>query len=37
LGGRNVVEENNVEMVLRFSKEKGVEELGIGGVALVFL
>ncbi len=29
LGGTIVVEENSVEMVLTFSKEKGVEDLGI--------
>lgn len=31
------MEDNNVEIMLGFSKEKGVEDLGIGGVALAFL
>jgi len=31
------VEESNVKIMLGFNKEKGVEDLGIGGVALVFL
>jgi hypothetical protein len=29
LGGKIVVEESSVEIVLRFSKENGVEDLGI--------
>jgi len=30
------MEETNVKIMLGFSKEKGVEDLGIGGLALVF-